>query len=284
MMPKLTSAKEIINETLDIDEDEDERSKTRSLEVQLLKLFQGFQDPHHVRAFSKRSSPFVGTEYEPVLQELLAREFMPPTIKAELRRRFGKNKLFKTRNILGYIKSEILMKTDNLTIIKNLKWKYRIERIDEHVEIAREVRDRRKKYKSRKEELLSSIQKLYTRNGIMENQQVTHFNSQIERQISTNIELIQTLEGQVRLLEAEEKGIIIDAEAIRGETIRIVLGKCIEHLLPYVSEDSRKAALGALNVDLQEWVDTETRLNKLEEVKGSTSQQVRGLIPQGTKQ
>jgi len=279
-MPKLTDAKEIIQDTLDVDGSEIEAAKKRSLEVQLLKLFQGAQDPNHIRAFSKRRSIFVGSEYEPVLQELIAREFMPPTIKAELRKRFGKNKMFKTRNILGYIKSEILMKSDNLRLIKDLKWKYRIERIDEHAEIEREVKERRKKFKSRKEEILKSINDLYARNEIMKNQQLNHFNSQIERQISANLELIQTFENNVRILEAEERGIVVDAENIRGETIKVVLGKCIQHMLPYINESERKVVLGSLNKDLQEWVDTETRLNKLESMNGSS----RGLIPTGTKQ
>lgn len=250
------------------DEDDIEERRVNSVKAQLQTLFKSVNNPDEMRAYAKKSV-FSDTDYEPYLQDLLARGYGAYTIRSELRRQFGPKKILKVRNILGYVKFAILNKTDNLKLIKDLRYKYAVDNSDSQYEIEKEVLEKRREIKDRikhrKRQLEKNIDDLYTRIEIMKKENRHKFNPNIEKQISSNYELIESFESQYKLIIAEERGITVDVENIRAETLQIVLSKAVNHFLPHVPKDMAKTILSALKVDVQQWVDSSTQLNSLSE-------------------
>ena len=278
-MAKFKHAKTISKSTnedyKEFEPNEDDIESSRS---QLKKLFQSVRNPGKSRVWAKNKSKFLGTVYLDYLNELIAKDFGCYSIKQELRKKFGRNKIFTTRNILGYIRTEILMNPEitNLNLISRLRYRYKVDRSDSHFEIEKEVKEIRKNQKTRIEELSTTITDLYARIEIMKEENKGKFSSNTEKQISQNYELIESFSNQLRVLEAEQQGISLDYEQVRADTIQTILGMCIQHLLPHIPETKQQTVLFSLKSDIKNWANTSTKLNKLSKVMESGS---RGMIP-----
>lgn len=255
-------------ETLRERTDEEDTEKIESVKVQLSKLFSAVRTPGKRRDFSRDGSPFVGKKFEEDLKDMIAREYSPYTIILQLRKKYGENKHFRSRNVLGYIKSEILDKIDNLKLISKLRSRYKIDRRDSHAEAQEKATNAGKAFKSEKRQIEKMIEDLYARIEIMkEENSGSHFSSVVEAMITKNYETIVDLQQKLRIVEAESNGLIIDAEEIRSEVVKFVVGSAIRNLLPLIADAKRNDAKAAFATDVQSWCNTQTKLNKLQDLK-----------------
>jgi len=255
---------------------------TKSVSSQLKKLFESVRKPGEVRDYSSRPSKLVGSPFEDALKDLIARGYNVYTIIGELRRRFGEKKIFRARNILGYIKSEVLNKTENLQQISDLRYQYQIDTRDTQYEIERETKSQNKELKKVKRRLIHDIEDLYARIEIMkESNRRGKFSSQTEKQITSNYQLIDDKRNQLKLIQAEEKGLIIDVEVIRAEVIKTMIGMAVQHFVPQIKESRRDMVLDSFKQDVKGWIATSTKLNEMTRMQNGSASQ--GLIPKRSR-
>jgi len=271
-MPSFDRAKQRLKEEengpkqLDLQDD-----KLKTVEHQLKNLFASVKNPGKLRDWTKGDNGIVGTKYEKMLQDLIARGYPLYTIIREMKRVYGNKDLFRARNILGYIKSQVLNKADNLKLIAQMSKHYKLGRTDAHELIEKEALSIRKELTDEEDQIKKDINELYVRNEIIKNENKDFFSPTNEGQISRNLEIIDGLRQKLRLIQAQKQGFLVDAEEMRSEMLERVVGICIKVMLPKISKEDREGVKISLRQELQQWVNTETRLNKLEQFKKDLS-------------
>jgi len=243
----------------------DDRLKT--VEHQLKNLFASVKHPGKLRDWTKGDDGLTGTKYEKMLQDLIARGYPLYSIIRELKRVYGNKDVFRSRNVLGYIKSQILNKGENLQLIAQMMKQYKMGRTDAHELIEKEALAIRKELHDEEEQIKKDINDLYVRNEIIKNENKDFFSPTNEGQISRNLEIITSLREKLRIIQAQKSGFLIDTEEIRAKLLEAVVGICIKVMLPKINKEDRDGVKISLKQELQAWVNTETRLNKLEEFK-----------------
>lgn len=243
----------------------DDRLKT--VEHQLKNLFASVKQPGKLRDWTKGDDGLTGTKYEKMLQDLIARGYPLYSIIRELKRVYGNKDVFRGRNVLGYVKSQVLNKAENLQLIAQMMKQYKMGRTDAHELIEKEALAIRKELQDEEEQIKKDINELYVRNEIIKNENKDFFSPTNEGQISRNLEIIDGLRQKLRLIQAQKQGFLVDAEEMRSHMLEAVVGICLKVMLPKVPKDEKEGVKIALKQELQAWVNTETRLNKLEEFK-----------------
>lgn len=243
--------------------------RLKSVTHQIKNLFASSKNPGTLRDWTKKKDGIVGTKYEKQLQDFIARGYGLYTIIREMKKCFGEQDVLRSRNILGYIKREILNKSDNLKLISQMNKHYSIDRIDSHEFLEKEALKRNKEIRDEEDELLNDIGQLKARIEILKNENKKYFNAGIESQITRNYEVIGALRQRLMILRAQKSGLMVDAEEMRLQMLNALTGIFLKVMLPKIPKDEKDGVLISLKQETQSWVNTETRLNKLEEFKKS---------------
>lgn len=244
--------------------------KLKSVQHQIKNLFASRRNPGKLLDWSKTKDGIVGTKFEEPLQDLIARGYGLYTIVSEMKKLFGDYDVLRSRNILGYIKREVLNKAENLQLIAQLSRNYKLDRTDTHELLEKEALDRRKELDDEETQIKKDIDQLYARIAILKNENKGgFFSSAVESQIARNLEVIDSFRQRLRIVQAEKQGFLVDIEEMRAKILEAIVGICLKNMLPKIPKEDREDVKISLKQEIQAWINTETRLNKLEEFKQS---------------